>query len=221
MRLSPSDEVPGWTPAADLLVTEPAAVEILWLPDKRLHLKPFLGRSADLAGAAAELGIAKPAMSYWIKRLSEAGLIRPERVEKRARHRVTFYRCVADRVRVSLEHAPMESYEAVFADFSQRWHGQALSAMSRSLVRQAPSLELCLAHTPSAGLFTTILPREGHAQPPDDFLYYWCRLWLTEAETEALARELNAVYDRYGALSDKANKPVSSLMHLIHVREPR
>ena len=222
MSLVPIDAEPeAWVPAADLLVTHPAAVEILWLPDKRHYLKPFLGRSTDLAGASAELGMAKPAMSYWIKRLLEADLIRVERVEKRARHRVSFYRCVADRLRVSLEHAPMASYEAVFLDFSQRWQGQALAAMSRSLVKQAPQLELCLVPTATAGLSTTILPRDGHAPPPDDFLYYWSRLWLTEDETAALASELNALYDRYAALSDRTRKPVSSLMHLIHVREGR
>ena len=51
-----------WTPAADWLVTEAQAVEILWHPNKRIHLKPFLGRSNDLASASAELGIKKTAM---------------------------------------------------------------------------------------------------------------------------------------------------------------
>lgn len=214
-------EPASWTPAAELLVTEPAAVEILWNPHKRQHLKPFLARSNDLAGASAELGISKTAMSYWIARLSEVGLIRVERVEKRPRHRVAFHRCVADRLRVSLAQAPLESYEAVFADFSARWSGQATQAMARSLARQAPDLELCLSQQASAGLFTTILPREGCEPPPDDFIYYWARLWLNEDEADALARDLNALYDRYAALSDKKTKTVPALLHLLQVREGR
>jgi hypothetical protein len=30
---------------------------------------------------------------------------------------------------------------------------------------------------------------------------------------------MNALYDKYGALSDKKNKPVPTLMHLMQVRE--
>lgn len=209
-----------WTPAADWLVTDPAATEILWYPNKRIHLKPFLGRSNDLAGACAELGVKKAAMSYWINRLVEAGLIRIERTEKRGRHVLTFYRCVADRLRVALKDAPLESYEAVFGDFSARWQATADGALARSLAKQAADLELCFEPHASGGPFTTILPREGVRPPKDDFIYYWGRLWLTREEQAALAEELNALFDRYGALSDKASKPVPALVHLVHVREP-
>jgi DNA-binding transcriptional ArsR family regulator len=208
----------SWIPAPDLVVTDPAAVDILWHPNKRIHLKPFLGRSADLAEASRELGVKKTAMSYWINRLAEVGLIRAERIEKRSRHQATFYRCVADRLRVGLDAAPLESYEGVFDDFSRRWNGLARAAMARSLARQAPDLELCFAAHGAAGPFTTILPRDGHV-PVDDFIFYWARLWLTEDEKRSLNTELNALYDKYGALSDKVNKKVPALLHLIEVRE--
>jgi len=216
----PSD--PGWAPAADLLVTDPAAVEVLWQADKRRHLKPFLGRAADLATAAAELGIAKPAMSYWIGRLLDVGLIRLVGTHKQGRHVRRSYRCVADRLRVALVEAPLSSYEGVFADFSTRWMGQAHDAMSRSLARQASQLELSIADTGAAGLSTTILPRQGCTAPPDDFLYYWARLWLAPEQAQALAREMDALYERYGALSDReAPGAVPTLVHLLHVRETR
>jgi len=207
-----------WTPAADWLVTDPAAVDILWHPNKRIHLKPFLGRSTDLAGASAELGVKKTAMSYWINRLVDVGLIRVERTEKRGRHTLTFYRCIADRLRVALKDAPMESYEAVFADFSARWKSTAEQALAGALAKQAPQLELCFAPHGNGGPFTTILPREGEEPPPDDFLYYWARLWLTPEEQASLAAELDALYDKYGALSDKSTKKAPALVHLMHVR---
>lgn len=209
---------PTWTPAPELTVTDPAAIEILWHANKRIHLKPFLGRSADLAGASQELGIKKTAMSYWIDRLLEAGLIRIERVEKRSRHLLTYYRCVADRLRVGLTAAPLESYEAVFDDFGRRWDGLLKSAMARSLAQQAADLELCFSSQGTAGPFTTILPRDGRT-PADDFIFYYARLWLTEGEKRSLNAELNALYDKYAALSDKVNKPVPALLHLVEVRE--
>jgi DNA-binding MarR family transcriptional regulator len=207
-----------WTPMADWLVTDADAAQILWHPNKRIHLKPFLGRSNDLAGASAELGIKKTAMSYWINRLVDAGLIRVDRTEKRGRHVLTFYRCIADRLRVALKDAPMESYEAVFEDFSTRWKATADQALARSLAQQAANLELCFQPHGNGGPFTTILPREGVEQPPDDFIYYWARLWLTGEEQASLAAELNALYDKYGALSDKTRKTTPALVHLMHVR---
>lgn len=222
MSNDPIDDVPEWTPAADLEITDPAAVEILWHPEKRVNLKPFVGRSVDLASAAEQLGVSKTAMSYWIGRLVDVGLIRLVRVEKRGRHRIRHYRCVADRLRVNLNEAPLASYEGVLDDFTQRWQAQARAAMARSLAKQAPDLELCIANTgAAAGLFTTILPKPGRPAPPDDFIQYWARLWLTDDEAHQLASELNALYDRYAALSDKTRKTVPTLMQLTHVREPQ
>lgn len=218
-KAAPADD--AWEPADDLLVTHPDAVAILWHPDKRVHLKPFMQADNDMAGASRELGIKKGAMGYWINRLLEAGLLRPTQVEKRGRHRVARYRCVARRLRVGLADAPVQTYEGLFGDFSKLWMGQVHRSLARALERQAPTLELSIKATPTAGLSTNILPREGVEPPPDDFIYYWARLWLTEAEREALAADLNALYDRYGALSDPANKPHATLLHMIHVRQQK
>lgn len=216
----PIEDVPPWEPAAELEVTDQAAVEILWHLEKRVNLQPFLGRSADLASAADQLQVSKTRMSYWIDRLLEVGLIRLVRVEKRGRHRISHYRCVADRLRVRLDDAPLESYEGVLEGFSRRWEAQARTAMAKSLARQAPELELCIAYTgAAAGMFTTVMPRPGRPTPPDDFIQYWARLWLTDEESAQLAAELNALYDRFGALSDKTTKTVPTLIQLMHVRE--
>jgi len=208
----------SWQAVEELVVTEPAAIEILWYPKKRIHLTPFLGHSTDLAGATSRLGIKKSAMSYWIDRLLAAGLIRVERVEKRTRHQVPYYRCVADRLRVALVDAPLESYEGVFDEFSQRWQGFAKSALARSLARQSKEVELIIAAGGASGISTTILPRAG-AQPRDDFIYYWARLWLSTEEQQSLERDLNALWDKYALLSDKEHKPQTVLIHLIKVPE--
>jgi len=210
--------VPEWVAEPERHVVEPAAIEVLWHPAKRLHLKPFIGKSADLAGAATELGIRKPAMSYWIDRLLEVGLIRSTHVEKRLRHRVAFYRCVADHLRVGLVDAPLESYEDVFDEFQRRWTEHARQALAEALARQAPHLELHIRQGGPAGLATSIVPRPG-AVPEDDFIYYWARLWLTPTEHRALRTELDALWEKYAALSDEAGKTEQVLMHLLQAPE--
>ena len=219
MELTELDAPPAdWQAVPDLLVTDAAAIEVLWRPAKRLHLKPFLGKSADLAGAAAELGLHKPAMSYWIARLLEVGLIRRTHVERRLRHTVTFYRCVGDRLRVGLVDAPLESYEAVIDEFQRRWVGFARDALAQALARQAPHLELHLRATGASGLACDVLPRPG-AVPHDDFTFYWARLWLTPDENRRLQDELNALWDKYAALSNETGKPEQVLLHLLHAPE--
>lgn len=212
------NESNGWVVAQELLVNEPGAIDVLWYPKKRQHLKPFIGKSNDLAGAARELGIKKNAMSYWIDRLLEVGLIREVHVEKRPRHQVRFYRCVADKLRVGLMNAPLASYEDVFENFHSRWKQHALTALAESLERQSAELELCITASDTSGVFSTIMPKPGSALR-DDFIYYWARLWLTEAERVALQAEMDALYDKYAALSNQDAKREQVLVHLIQVPE--
>lgn len=207
-----------WTPAADLLVDAPAAVAVLWSPSKRRHLRPFIGQAASLGEAARALGLKKPAMSYWVRRLVAAGLIRPWPAAPHARRGVPRYRCVADRLRVSLRAAPLASYEAVFDDTAERWHPITRHALGRAIARQAPWLELSIEAGRPGGLVTQMVP-SGRAAPPDDFLYCWGRLWLDPAEREALRLELDALWERYVALSDAARKSCPTLVHLVHVAD--
>lgn len=214
------DDTSEWAVLPELKVSDAAAVEVLWHAAKRRHLRPFLGRSAGLADAAALLGIKKTAMSYWINRLLDVGLIRPRGIAQRGRHRLPQYRCIADRLRVALADAPLQSYEGVFDDTAARWQPQARDALARALARQGPSLELTIEAAGPGGLTTTLLPG---AEPPsgtDDFVYYWGRLWLTAAERDRLREELDALWERYTALSDQARKPCATLLHLLGVPEP-
>jgi DNA-binding MarR family transcriptional regulator len=216
MTMDAHDINASWSPAAELHVSDSEAVDILWHPARRVHLRPFLGRAAALGEAAHQLGIKKPAMSYWVTRLLAAGLIRPSGQARVGRQRVPTYRCVADRLRVSLKDAPLSSYEGVFEDISARWQPQLLHALARSVSRQAPSLELTIHAEGAGGLATTLLPMAGETLR-DDFLYCWGRLWLTPSERDALRAELDGLWERYAALSDAANKRCPTLVHLVSV----
>ena len=198
--------------AEELTVTDRAAAEVLWHPLKRLHLRPFLGRAAGLAEAAALLGLKKPAMSYWIARLLEVGLIR----RWPAQRRTPRYRCIADRLVVSLRDAPLQSYEAVFDDIDAGWQAAARQALGRALALQAPQLALRIDASRPGGLATVMQPPAPEAAT-DDFIYYWGRLWLTVPERQALRGELDTLWERYAALSDQAAKPCEVLVHLVAV----
>jgi hypothetical protein len=210
------DALPDWPVLAELKVTEPAAIEVLWHPAKRLHLRPFIGRSAGLAESAAMLGIKKTAMSYWVRRLLEVGLIRLTGIDRSTRHKVPRYRCIADRLRVGLTDAPLASHEALFDDVAAHWHPLTRQALARAAARQAPFLDLLIEASGPGGLSTQVLPR-GAGAPPDDFIYCWGRLWLGGAERDALREELDALWNRYAALSDQAAKPHPVLVHLVSV----
>jgi hypothetical protein len=205
-----------WSPAAELHVNDAEAVGILWHPARRVHLRPFLGRAAALGEAARQLGIKKPAMSYWVTRLLTVGLIRPSGHARVGRQRVPTYRCVADRLRVRLQDAPLSSYEGVFEDSSVRWQPLLVRALARSVSRQAPSLELTIHAEGPGGLVTTLLPVAGETLR-DDFLYCWGRLWLEPAERDALRTELDALWERYAALSNADHKRCATLVHLVSV----
>lgn len=211
--------VPPWTPAEELRVTAPAAVALLWHPAKRRHLRPFLGQAAGLADAARQLGMGKPAMSYWIRRLLDTGLIRPWPAEAVRGRAVPMYRCVADRLRVGLADAPIASHEALFDDVDAGWLPQTRQALGRAVARQAKWLDLVISSRGGAGLASEAVPSRPGA-PPDDFLYYRGRLWLAPAEQARLRSELDALWERYTALSDQRAQPNALLVHLVAVPEP-
>lgn len=217
--MTPTAPDPGWTVVAEMKVTDAKAVEVLWHPTKRVHLKPFLGRSAGLAEAAQRLGIKKTAMSYWIGRLLQVGLIRPVGPQRHGRQLVPCYRCVADRLRVALTDAPLSSYEGVFDDFDARWHPQTRQALARSLARQASHLDLSI-ESRGGELATELLPRDDSG-PADDYIYFRGRLWLDEAQSKRLRSELDALWDRYVALSDPGARRRPTLVHLVTVPETR
>jgi DNA-binding transcriptional ArsR family regulator len=208
------------TTSAERRVTDPAAVQLLWQPRRRLHLRPFLGRSASLAEAARLLGLKKPAMAYWIRRLLALGLIEPVAPGRERGRDVPRYRCVADRLRVSLAQAPLDSHEAVFAETDALWQQRLRPALARCMARQSGQVDLVLHASDSAGLGSTLETSPG-AAPRDECVHVWGRLWLAAAERDALRAELDALFDRYAALSDRGRKTAVTLLHLAMAPDQR
>ena len=72
-------------------------------PTNAEHLAPFMTGDKTLSEAAAELGISKSLMSYWLKKLERFGLVRTVRTEKQGRHKVAVYAACADAFIVPLD----------------------------------------------------------------------------------------------------------------------
>lgn len=200
---------------ATLHVTDSAALHLLWLPRQRRHLRPFLGRSASLAEAASLLGLKKPAMSYWIDRLQETGLIHRLPPPPRPGRHAARYRCPADRLVLDLRDAPLASHEALLAEGDALWRPRLHRALARGLSRQAAQLQLHISANEGQGLVTHLVQQDTAGTPADDHLCSWGRLWLTPAEQDALRRDVNAVFDRYAELSDRQHKTAVTLLHLV------
>jgi DNA-binding MarR family transcriptional regulator len=208
----------AWTPLPEMSVTDPLAADVLWRPAKRMHLRPFLGREAGLSEAAMLLKLKKTTMNYWIDRLLDVGLIRTVRVDRLGRNRVPVYRCVADRLRVSMENAPFESYESVCEEFSAGFRNATQRSLAHAVARQAKYLELVCSQGDANGPLTTLLPREG-ATVEDDFVYFWGRIWLSAAQQQEFLGELHALWNKYELLSDRRGSNGPALMHLMLVPE--
>lgn len=96
------------------------------------------------------------------------------------------YRCAADRLRVSLADAPIESHEAMFEEVDAGWLPATRHALGRAVGRQAAWLDLDITLRGPAGLASVLVPSGRPGAPADDFLYYRGWLWLDAAEREHL-----------------------------------
>lgn len=85
--------------------------------DARLRriLSPFVGHEQTANQAASLLGMPLNSLLRGVHRLLDAGLLRVERVEKRAGRAVRHYRAVADRFVVPYALTPAETPEALLA----------------------------------------------------------------------------------------------------------
>lgn len=212
------DPPPDWAVQDECCVDDPEVAQLLGRADSRRYLLPFMARPCTVQTAARHLQVKAPAMQYWVGRLQAAGLLRLWGVERRGRHRVQWFQAVARRWRVGLHLLPIETHEEVLACVSERFERLARHSVARSISASARDLEMTIAHGGAAGSAVGVQAVPGR-EVVDDYLAYWARLWLSEAEEGALRQELDALWDRYAALSrgGAGRRPV--LLNLTQVRD--
>lgn len=193
----------------ELWITDQKVAVFLMDREKSRHLDPFLGQDCTLKGAAAQLGLGKTRMSYWVTRLCALGLIEVVRTELHLRHRVRIYRSVADSFVLPLELLPATDVEVLEHYFKPVWQ-QFLVSLSHAGRKNASGWHVRLLRRAALPSFQ-IVPNTGDLE--DARIYNaWARLSLTVQQAAELRAELKALLERYAAQEMPEAK-----RHLLHL----
>lgn len=192
--------------AAFVTVSDPEQARLLTDPLSLRFFEPFLAREKSASQAAAELGVRLDTLLYRLRVLERAGLVRVVRARKRAGRPIKLYRSSADAYLIPFEATPFAELEERIRHSLRRDEERVVRALARML-RASEHVGLRLYRggdgevwQESAGERLRRDWREvaagGPLEPPiGDAMSGEMR--LTDAEAEALLRELYRLFERY------------------------
>jgi hypothetical protein len=194
--------------ASESIITNPRVAAFLIDPVSSEHLSPFMTGEKSLAQAAAELGLGKSRMSYWVKKLLEFNLIKITRMEKQGKHKVSIYCASADVFIVPLDLITTDPNKDVFESvpFERalkrslvHFKHQNLKGRSIRYAKENDNvvLELSPQHTKKSGMVD-----------------HWGRVSLTKAQASYVYEEMNKLFNTImqEAENDKGKKYVFKLV---------
>lgn len=172
------------------------------LVDRRRNrfFTPFLARERSVTEVAAELGVGKSLVSYWVGRMCRMGLLQPVETGSRRRH----YRSTADQFEVPLEEVPLESLEAILDAQMDPDYQQLKAALLRAALRFGSRWDYVLRRTPQ-GALQSLVPRHGTLGDAQ-IANHRSRLHLSPEHAAQLRAELAALNERYAALQRPADR---------------
>jgi transposase len=178
------------------LAAEAAAL----LVDKRRNrfFTPFLARERSVTEVAAELGVGKSLVSYWVGRMCRLGLLQAVPAAGRRRR----YRSTADQFEVPLEEVPLESLEAILDAQMDPDYQRLKASLLHAALRFGSRWQYVVRRTPQ-GALQSLLPREGTLADAA-IANHRCRLSLSPEHAAQLRAELSALSERYIALQREA-----------------
>ena len=188
------------TPPAHPPRLGPEAAALLVDARRNRFLMPFLARARGVSEVAAELGVGKSLVSYWVGRMCRLGLLQPVAAEGRRRH----YRSSADAFEVPLEDVPLESLEAILGAQMDPDYERLKTALLRTALRFGPRWNYVVHPTPQ-GVFQGLVPREGTLADAQ-IVNYRSQLRLTREQAAELRAELLALNERYAALQQPGER---------------
>lgn len=196
-------------PEREYFVHDSRVANFLMNREKSRHLDPFLGRDCTLGEAAAQLGLGKSRMSYWITRLLELGLIEVVRIERQERHKVRVYRSVADSFAFPLELLHASDVEILEHFFNHNWR-DFLEALAQAGRKNAAGWHIRLLRRDVLPTFQ-IVPASGELEEAQIF-NVWARLKLSPDGATAFREDLQALLEHHIASAPPQGKPY--LLHL-------
>lgn len=179
---------------SDALRLDADAAALLVDTRRNRFLMPFLARERGVSDVAAELGVGKSLVSYWVGRMCRLGLLQPVAAEGRRRR----YRSTADHFQVPLEDVPLDSLEAILGAQMDPDYARLKAALLRTALRFGPRWHYVARRTPH-GVFQGLVPRDGTLADAQ-IVNYRSRLSLTREQAAQLRAELVALNERYAAL---------------------
>lgn len=126
-------------------------------------------------------------LHYHVRRLLDAGLLTVSRTQPRAGRPVQFYRAVAERFRVPLDASPALPGDGLASELRQ--------LLSDELGRGG---EISTLYEPGPAEGTMLMRLIRPEPEPSRGFELWRTLQLTPAQRTALAKELAALFERYG-----------------------
>lgn len=174
----------------ELVITNPKAAEFLIDPVSSEHLSPFMLGEKSLSQAAAELGLGKSRMSYWVKKLLEFNLIKVSRIEKQGKHKVSIYRASAEVFTVPLDLITTDPNKDVFESVPFE------KTIKRSLVHfkhqnlKGRSIRYAREND------NVVLELSPQQTKKTEMVDHWGRIRLTKAQASHFYEEMNKLFNK-------------------------
>jgi DNA-binding transcriptional ArsR family regulator len=168
----------------------------------------FFGDPVSLKGAADDLDMTLPALSYWVTKLLGLGLLKIDHVEKRQGRAIKYYRTAADHFFIPFRLTTSDTLESLLGTTTMGFDRLYRKHMARLLLREGEEWGLNLYSTSGRGYnfgFSTVPEQDeafvARSLGPDAPALY-DSVAVTEMDftkAKAFQRELHDLYRRYRA----------------------
>lgn len=187
-----------------LQVDDPNQVKLLTAPLSLQHLGVFLGQEKTVREAAHALGLERHRMLYWVKKLQTAGLIREVRTETHKGKTVRWFRAVADRFEIPLDHVEAVTLEELLGHFDAMWTRHLTHELVETTHRHIEDVHHHQVWISGVGEVKIDLGTQGrglhqHLLREDlpAVLTHWETLSLSQEQAKQLQQELAQLISRY------------------------
>ncbi len=171
------------------------AAALLVDAQRNRFFKVFLARERGVSEAAAQLGVGKSLVSYWVGRLRRLGLLH----ETSGPGRLRRYRSVGDRYVASLADVPLDSLDDILDAHMDPGFARLKQALLRVALRYRQHWCFRVGRVPQ-GVYESLEPEQGTLAQAG-IVNQHGTLHLSPDEAQCLRDALQATWDRYAQLS--------------------
>ncbi len=191
-------------------VTDSTLAAVLIDSAKARYIYPFVARDCSVSVAAQELKVSKSHMSYWVKKYFNLGLLKVVRYEKNTRTTARVYRTVADRIIISLDILPDNSYGSIMDAYMGHWWEEFKLSLVKSGRKHASDWQMSI-YRENKKINTFIRPKNADLEAAK-VANYWYKINLSNNNAKAFRAEILDMLERYQNLQEENAK--AYMVHL-------